>query len=47
MKKAVIFLAAALSVATRPCVAFACDLCALYTSMQVDSPSPGAIRLSA
>lgn len=47
MKKAVIFLAAALSVATLPCVAFACDLCALYTSMQVDSPSPGAIRLSA
>lgn len=25
----------------------ACDLCALYTSMQVDSPSAGAIRLSA
>lgn len=27
--------------------ALACDLCALYTSMQVDSPTAGAIRLSA
>lgn len=26
---------------------YACDLCALYTAMQVDSPQPGAVRLSA
>lgn len=28
-------------------VAHACDLCALYTAMQVESPSKGAFRLSA
>ncbi len=47
MKTRLFLVCATAAAVLTPGIANACDLCALYTSMQVDSPSPGAIRFSA